>query len=454
VEVNDTWDAATSLPAESIPELPPNTIQLTLNVVTAAADAVRVQVVTSMRIAFEGKWDTLGFDFLELEESPDAPGTPDMALISWFAGREQASVEEAADFLEQSEQAASAVLNTLVEQGILLETREQGRTSYHIHFTPRRRRQATTAIWQALDSPEKVAAEKQTTGMKKRMRLARMQELMQGEQVRSWLALSPLLLIFLVVEWLFVQKLESFSEVIGFVGVVAVAVLAGAFPVLLLLASRRKGENVPGFILPFLAHPLIAGTIYLVSVSILFLHGLFIWQNPFQRVIAILVGVVILAITFMMVRRGTFARRLVIELRQDPAVKEQSSGTFMVTDCGQRATQAKVELGYVDRAQFDQAASGAVPDFSELCSAKFYVPGTKAQELMLWIHRVTAEGQSENLPALVKVFSGQDIQEFHLDGASKQFVLPLQGAGKKESKGQPRETDQIEVEVQLEGKSA
>ena len=422
---------------------------------TADADTVRVQLVTSMRIVFEGKWDTLGFDFLEMAETPNTPETPDIALISWFAGREQAGVEEAADFLEQSEQAAQAVLNRLVEQGILLETREQGRTSYHVHFTPRRKRQATTAIWQALDSPEKVAAHKQNTAqsMKKRIWLSRMKELMQGEQVRSWLALSPLLLIFLLVEWLFVQKLESFSQVLSFVGVVAVAVTAGVFPVLLLLASRRKGENVPRLILHFLGNPLVAGVIYLVAVSILFLHGLFIWQNTFQRLVAILVGVVVLVMTYLMVRKGAFARRVVIEVRQDPAAIGQAEGTFMVTDCGQRATQAKVELGYVDGAHFGQAASGAVPHFSELCSAKFSLPGTKAQELMIWIHRVTAEGQSENLPALVKVFSGPEIREFHLDGASKQFVLPLREVGAKASKGQPGETDQIEVEVQLAGKT-
>ena len=455
VEVHDTWDAANSLLAESVPELPPHTIQLTLNIVTADADVVRVQVVTSMRMVFEGKWDTLGFDFLEMAETPDTPENPDMTLISWFAGREQASVEEAAGFLEQSEQEAQAVLNRLVEQGILLETRERGTTSYHIRFTPRRKRQATADIWQALDSPEKVAAQKQISAqsMKKRIWLSRLKELMQGEQVRSWLALSPLLLIFLLVEWFFVQKLESFSQVIGFVGVVAVAVTAGVFPVLLLLASRRKGENVPGFVLPFLAHPLVAGTIYLVSVSILFLHGLFIWQNPFQRVIALLVGVVILAITFLMVRTGTFARRLVIELRQAPAGTEQS-GAFMVTDSGRAATRAWVELGYAGAEHVYQTADGAIPDFPELCSAKFHLPGTKAQELMLWIHRVTAEGQSENLPALVKVFFRQDIREFHMDGASKQLVLPLKEVGAKASKGRPGETDQIEVEVQLAGRSS
>jgi amino acid permease len=450
VEVHDTWEAATTLLAEPVPNLPPNTIQLTLNIVTATADTVRVQLVTSMRMVYEGTWDTLGFDFLEMAETPE---TTDMTLVGWLAGREQASVGEVADFLEQSEQAAQAVLNRLVEQGVLLETRGHGQTWYHVHFAPRRRRQATRAIWQTLDDSGEVATRKSDAaqGMQKGMRLKRMKELVQGEYARSWLGLSPLILIFLLVEWLLVNKLESFSQVISFVGVVAVAVMAGVFPVLLLWASRRKGEHVPGFVLPFLSHPLVAGSIYLVAVCILFLHGLFIWQNTFQRVVALLVGVVILAMTYLMVRKGAFARRLVIEVRQDPAMTEQSSGTFMVTDCGQRATQARVELGYVDGERFDQAASGAIPDFPELCSAKFHVPETKAQELMIWVHRVTAEGQSENLPALVKVFSGQEIREFRVDGARDQFVLPLRYVGKKGNQESPGEADQLEVEVQLAG---
>jgi hypothetical protein len=450
VEVNDTWEARTTL-AEFFPNLPPNTIQLSLKIVSASVDIVRMQLVTSMRMVYEGKWDTLGFDFLEMAQTPD---TPEMTLVSWLAGREQASLEEAAHFLKQSEQAAQTLLNRLVEQGVLLETWEHGQAWYHLHFAARRRRQATSAIWQALDDSGKVTTRKHDAvqRMSRGMRLKRLKELVQGEQVRSWLALSPLLFIFLLVEWLLVNKLESFSQVLSFLGVVTVAVLAGVFPMLLLLASRRKGQYVPRFVLPFLAHPLVAGSIYLVAVSILFLHGLFIWQNAFQRVVAILVGVIILGMTYLIVRKGAFARRLVIEVRQEPA--EQGNGTFMVTDCGRAATQTRIELGYIDGEHSDQAASGAIPDFPELRSAKFHVPGTKAQELLIWVHRVPAEGQSENLPALVKAFSRQGIREFRVDGTGKQFVLSLREIGEKASKGRPGETEQLEVEVHLAGNTA
>ena len=121
----------------------------------------------------------------------------------------------------------------------------------------------------------------------------------------------------------------------------------------------------------------------------------------------------------------------------------------MVTDTGRAATQAQVELGYVEGERIFQAASGAFPDFPELCFAKFSIPGTRAQELKVWLHRVTPEGQSEYVPALVKVFFGQEIQEFHVDGAGNQCVLPLRDIVKKKNKGDAGEPGRLEVEVQL-----
>jgi predicted transcriptional regulator len=279
-----------------------------------------------MQMRYEGNWDRSGFDLLDMTDSAET------AFIGWLTGREQTNVEEVAHFLEQAKQASQEVLNNLVEQGVLLETTEQGRARYRVHFAARRKRQATTAVWQALDdSGEMAGRSHETVHLAKKGRLLRgTKELVQGNYGRFWLGLSPLLLIFLVCEWLLVQKLESFAQMLDFLGIVALPVEIGVFPALLLYASRRKGEYVPGFILQFLAQPVIVGTIYLVSVGILFLHGLFIWQDTLQRAIAILVGVVVLGVTYLMVRQGAFACRLVIEVRQGPA--EDRSGTFTVTD--------------------------------------------------------------------------------------------------------------------------
>lgn len=442
MEVHDTWEATAAL-AEFIPKFSLKRIQLMLKVVNASAEIVRVQVVTTMRMRYEGDWDRLGFDFLEMTDSDDT------AFINWLAGREQTSVEEVARFLEQTEQTSQAVLYDLVKQGVLLETRELGRTWYRVRFAARRGRQATSAIWQALDDSGEVARRKRDTiRLTKKGRLLRgTEELMQGDYGRFWLGLSPLILMFLVCEWLLVQKLESFSQMLDFLGIVALTVEIGVFPALLLYASRRKGEYVPGFVLRFLAHPAIVGTIYVVSVGILFLHGLFIWQDTLQRAIAILVGIAILGGTYVMVRQGAFARRVVIEVRQDLA--QESSGTYTVTDSGRAAPHASVWLGYAHGELVCQTASGAISDFPDLCSAKFHLPETKAQELLVWVHRVTSDGHSENLPALVKVSSGAEIHDFHVDVAGKQLILPLRDVVKKESKANASETNQLEVEVQL-----
>jgi hypothetical protein len=62
---------------------------------------------------------------------------------------------------------------------------------------------------------------------------------------------------------------------------------------------------------------------------------------------------------------------------------------------------------------------------------------------------VTAQGQSEDLPAFVRVSSGKDIREVHLDGASRQFALPLRDGVKQKRKGAEGEPGQLVVEVQL-----
>ncbi|GAC1382533.1 MAG: hypothetical protein NVSMB33_09950 [Ktedonobacteraceae bacterium] len=148
-----------------------------------------------------------------------------------------------------------------------------------------------------------------------------------------------------------------------------------------------------------------------------------------------------------MVRQGAFARRLVIEIRQDSA--EEGAGSFTVTDSGRAATQARVRLGYADGERVHHEARGVIPEFPALCSATFHVRGTKAQELKMWLHRVTPEGHSEQLPALVKVFWGKETREFHMDGADKPFVLSLREVVKKGHQESPGETSQLAVEVQL-----
>jgi hypothetical protein len=70
-----------------------------------------------------------------------------------------------------------------------------------------------------------------------------------------------------------------------------------------------------------------------------------------------------------------------------------------------------------------------------LAKAFDFLHGVSVRTSSLRAPTSRTEGQSENLPALVKVSLGKEIREFHVDGASQQLVLPLRGAMKQENEG-------------------
>ncbi len=160
-------------------------------------------------------------------------------------------------------------------------------------------------------------------------------------------------------------------------------------------------------------------TCYLAS---LFLHGLVIWEDPVQRTVALAVGVMTLGVTIALVRQGAFAPRLVVELREDQ--RQGGQARFNVTAGGQ-PIPVEVRLGYADGEQYYEAATGEVPAFTSLRYANFHLPASQARELKVWAHRITPEGDSEGLPALLEVHCGDAKEEFDLKLAGGQVVLPL-----------------------------
>ncbi|MBL7182938.1 MAG: hypothetical protein ISS50_00645 [Anaerolineae bacterium] len=66
-----------------------------------------------------------------------------------------------------------------------------------------------------------------------------------------------------------------------------------------------------------------------------------------------------------------------------------------------------------------------MPALSSLRHATFRLPASQAQELKVWAHRVTPEGDSESLPALAEVRCGSETTRFDLKLSGGQIVLPL-----------------------------
>lgn len=221
-----------------------------------------------------------------------------------------------------------------------------------------------------------------------------------GERGRFWVTISPIVLIFLLTEWLLLTGRESFTGPLSFTGTITATLVGGIFPILLLVASRRKGEFVPSFVLPVLGHPLFVALLYILFLSSLMVHGLVIWQNPLERAVALIVTCLMIGATVVMVRRGRFKTRAVVEVRDDQRVGNQAS--FAITLKGQPAS-ATTQLGYGQTTQQFQAMAGAIANFATLHSLTVDIPTPATQELKVWVHRITPEGDSVGLPGSISL---------------------------------------------------
>jgi hypothetical protein len=241
------------------------------------------------------------------------------------------------------------------------------------------------------------------------------------ERGRFWICVVPVALAFLVAEWLLLTGTGSFARLLSVAGVLAVSLIAGIFPVLLLAASRRGGELVPGVVYRFLGHPALIAGIYVLFLANILLHGLVIWQAPVERAAAVLTGALAAGATFVIVHRGALARRVVVELREDQ--RADGRAVFNVV-AGGRPVAADVQLTYPDGERHVHAAAGEVPRFPALRGALFHLPDTRAQSLKVWTHRIAPSGDSEVLPAVLHVWRGDTAQQFDLQ-SSEGLLLPL-----------------------------
>ncbi len=425
--IADRWEDTALL--DRFPALRGQRIRLTLEVLDASSESVRLQVDSPLTLTYEGEWDATGLQMADVLTLPDSL----RHLINWMMRQGEVSLAEVVAQIGQGEEVGRALLEDLVEQGFVQEVggrggpARSGETRYRIRFAARRGRQLPDEIWQALDEgtgKQRGRDNAETISPSSRLSLSLSLLDRLGERGRFLLSASPVIMVFLLAEVLLFTGRESFPGPLSLIGVIVVSLLAGIFPVLLLVSSRRKGEFMPEVVYRLLGHPLLTVGIYAIFLASIFLHGLVIWQDPAMRASALLAGVLVLGMTITMVRRRAFARRVVVELRED--LSEGGRATFAVTTGGQPTT-SEVRLGYAEGEQRYQAATGEVTAPFSLRYATFQVPVKQAQELKVWAHKITPEGDSEGLPALLEVRCGDETKRFDLKLAGGQVLLPLTG---------------------------
>ena len=137
--------------------------------------------------------------------------------------------------------------------------------------------------------------------------------------------------LFAVVLWMLATGRESFAEPLGYVGTLTAPLLGGIFPMLLVSASRRRGELVPGTAPGFIGTPVTAVVIAVLFFAGVVLHGTLIGTARWSRSRPLPSPAGCSAVAFVAWRGGAFRPRSVIELRREP---ERDLGHLGVTVAG------------------------------------------------------------------------------------------------------------------------
>jgi hypothetical protein len=159
------------------------------------------------------------------------------------------------------------------------------------------------------------------------------------------------------------------------------------------VASRRRGEHVPPAVVQLVGRPVVAclvSALFLVAVVV---HGVAIWQPPLARAAAFAVAAVMAGAILGAWRLGAFHPRAVVELRREP---ERDLGVLAVTAAGSH-------VGAPVRLDGRPAGTGAFEGFSRLHEAVVDLPAGAPSEVHVWAHRVSPDGQSEDIAVAVDV---------------------------------------------------
>lgn len=245
-----------------------------------------------------------------------------------------------------------------------------------------------------------------------------------GERGRFWLAASPVVGAFLLAEWVAVTGFSTFTNLLGVLSAMTLPLLAGIFPVLLLLATRRQGDFKPAVSYRLLGQPVLLAGVYLFFLGVIFVHGLLIWETALTRLVAFLVGLVVIGSTVVMLKGGAWKPRLVVELRADQRAGQASAISVL---CNDQPVAGDVWLGYAGGEERAPANTGLIRDMAGLRYVRLHLPATSARKLKVWAHTITPDGASLELPAQLSLNGGQPGQPFDLSLSGGQAILPITG---------------------------
>ena len=383
---------------------------LRMRILAATGQDVRAELSTSLRVRYEGEYDQAGVSLAGILELGDR----EAEVLALVLRRSGSSASDVAEAIGAEPDAAAALLDALAARGLVSEAHRGGERRYVAHAGQRRGGRLPAQVWDALKGDEEEPAPAPPAEPP-----GRLAHLLSGERARFVAGISPVALMFAFAAWQATAGTISLADVLSFLGVIIVALLAGVFPVLLLVAARNKGELVPGEQrLP--AGRVTMSFVYVVAVGGVAVHGLYLWEDPFQRACAIAVTLLALVMTARMARGATFAPRATIELRLDA---DGDEARLSLVSAGRPAV-ADVVLAYDDGGEQRLEDGAVISRFAALRSVTVTPswPDPVPAALKVWAHRITDEDESEPIGARVLTHAGGDPHEVTLDAGGEAIV--------------------------------
>lgn len=246
------------------------------------------------------------------------------------------------------------------------------------------------------------------------------------EQPRFLLAISPIAVALAVTVWLTLSGTGSFARLLGIVSVFTLPLVTGILPLLLLVATRRKGDFAPGFVLHWLGRPLVIGLLYFFSLATILIHGLYLWEAWPLRLAAFIGTLVLVVATVRIWRQGLLSGRTVVLVCHDERLQGKSQ--VQVVSNGQPLL-VTMELCYRHQQFQLHTATAAIADFAALQSIRILLPAPAAAvtHLKLWFLRLTPTGTTEGLPAHLVLTCGATTQSATGTQAQGTWIYPMTG---------------------------
>lgn len=248
-----------------------------------------------------------------------------------------------------------------------------------------------------------------------------------GGRVARVLSLLPILLIFAYVQWTYATGDPSFASPLGLLGAILAPVLAGIFPVLLLLSSRARGLVADGARVSGAAsNRIVLSLVMVFSFAGMLLHGIFVWNDPFPRATALVVAAIMLGLMVSAYRRRVFAPAMQVEIRYFP---ESGHKAQVAMNFGGKAVDANVMVRQADGGIHPLARNGLIDNFTQCVSLEFDLPQSPAVRVELKADEISGNFEAQPLEGTiiympgVEQASGGESDSVSLDTASGRTSL-------------------------------